>query len=161
MDRTLIDKYESGGALLKSAIADLSPAMLTWRPPADAGIGLWSIQQIIIHLMDSDLIWAGRMKMIIAEEDPIIIGFSESKFAARLFYDEQDAARAAEIFDLNRRQVAAMLRKLDDAAFARTGRHSDAGSITLATAVQWMANHVEHHVKFIREKRQWREARGQ
>ncbi|HEX4123576.1 MAG TPA: hypothetical protein VHY37_02555 [Tepidisphaeraceae bacterium] len=51
MDRTLIDKYESGGPLLKSAIAGVSPVELRWHPPADAGIGLWSIQQIVLHLI--------------------------------------------------------------------------------------------------------------
>jgi uncharacterized damage-inducible protein DinB len=152
---TLLDKYACGGATLKSAIAGLSADVLRWHPSADAGIGLWSIQQIVLHLMDSDLIWTARMKTIIAEDNPVIVGYDESKFADRLLYDEQDAARAAEIFDLNRRQFAAVLQKLGDAVFARTGRHAEVGTITLWTSVEWMAKHVDHHLKFIELKRRY------
>jgi len=154
MDRAIIDQYERGGQKLHNAILGLSPNDLRWVPPPDADIGRWSIQQIVLHLMDADLIWTARMKCIIAETDPLIVGYDESKFAAELFYDQQDADSAVRIFDLNRRQFALVLRKLPEAAFSRTGRHSERGSITLGQSVQWMVEHVEHHLGFIRRKRE-------
>lgn len=149
MDRKLIDAYEAGGAKLRAATAGLSLQDLLWVPDKNAGVGDWSIQQIVIHLMDADLIWSSRMKCIIAEDHPKILGYDESKFAANLFYDKQDAQLAVQIFDLNRKQFSKALRKLSDAAFERTGEHNELGSITLEQSVGWMVNHVNHHIKFI------------
>jgi uncharacterized damage-inducible protein DinB len=149
MDRSIIDQYEAGSAKLRAAIAGLSTQDLLWVPGKNDGVGLWSIQQIVIHLMDSDLIWASRMKTIIAEDHPRIIGYDETKFAERLFYDKQDPQLAVQIFDLNRKEFSKALRKLSDAGFARTAEHNERGSVTLGECVEIMVGHVAHHVKYI------------
>ena len=154
MDRKLIDQYESGGGKLQRSITGLSSEDLLWVPPPDARIGSWSIQQIVIHLMDSDLIWVNRMKSIIAEENPTILGYDESKFAASLFYDAQNAESSIGLLDLNRRQFTKVLRKLPDSSFSRTGLHNERGSITLGQSVQWMVEHIDHHLGFISKKRE-------
>lgn len=156
MDRkNLIEEYERGGQALARAIDGLTPQDLLAPPPADVpGLGTWTIQQVVIHLMDSDLIWTARMKSIIAEEHPTILGYDQSKFAANLFYELQDAQRAVRIFDLNRIMFAKVLRKLPDSAFGRTGMHNERGEITLDAALQGMVQHVAHHVDFIRLKRE-------
>jgi uncharacterized damage-inducible protein DinB len=156
MDRkNLIDEYEAAGNALAQAIAGLSSQDLLAPPPADVpGIGAWSIQQIVIHLMDSDLVWTIRMKSIIAEDHPQIIGYDESKFAANLFYDRQDVQTAVRIFDLNRKLFATVLRKLPDSAFSRTATHNERGEITLDVSLRAMVQHVSHHLDFIRRKRQ-------
>jgi hypothetical protein len=153
MDAKIIDAFETGGGKLRAAIAGLSPKELLWVPPPGAGIGRWSIQQVVLHLMDDELIWTSRMKTIIAEDNPQILGFDESKFAANLHPEAQDAQTAVEIVELNRGLFASVLRKLHDAVFARTGRHNDLGSFTLEQAVQWTTEHLEHHVLYINLKR--------
>ena len=153
MNPETITQFESGGALLRQSIAGLSKNDLLWIPPADANVGLWSIQQILIHLQDADIIWTGRMKRIIAEDNPPIIGYDESKFAANLFYDKQDPDRAIQLFDLNRKQFTKVLRKLHDATFTRTGQHNERGPITLAQCIPLMVGHVTHHIEFIHKKR--------
>lgn len=154
MDLAIIDQYEQGGQKLRDAVRGLLQTDMRWVPPPDADVGRWSIQQVVLHLMDSDLIWTARMKCIVAEDDPLIVGYDESKFAANLFYDQQDADGAIHIFDLNRRQFAGVLRILPDTAFARPGRHNERGAITLGQSVHWMVEHVEHHLGFIRRKRE-------
>lgn len=154
MDRKVIDEYEAGGSKLQRSIAELSKQDLLWIPPFDAGIGAWSIQQIIIHLLDSDLIWSSRMKLIIAEDNPKILGYDESKFAARLFYQDQDAESAIALFTLNRRQFAKVLRKLPDSSFSRTGNHNERGPITLGDSLEMMVRHVDHHLGFVAKKRE-------
>jgi len=149
----LVTEYERGGEKLKKAVAGLEKKDLLWVPAPDAGLGKWSIQQIIIHLLDADVIWASRMKSIIAEDHPTMLGFDEGKFAGTLCYNDQDADLAIRLFDLNRRQFCKVLRKLPDSALARTGQHSERGSITLGQSLQGMVEHVDHHLDFIRRKR--------
>lgn len=156
MDRkNLIEEYEAGARALAQAIDGLSSRDLLIPPPADVpGIGAWSIQQVVIHLMDSDLIATARMKCIIAEDHPQIIGYDESKFAANLFYDLQDTQAAVRIFDLNRKLFATVLRKLPDSAFSRTATHNERGEITLDSGLRSIVHHLSHHLDFIRRKRQ-------
>jgi uncharacterized damage-inducible protein DinB len=154
MNRAIIDQFETGGVKLKKAIDGLSRDELLWIPAAGAGVGAWSIQQIIIHMLDSDLIWSSRMKLIIAEDNPTILGYDESKFAAKLFYQDQDAQSAIALFGLNRQQFSKVLRKLPDSSFSRAGNHNERGTITLGDSVAMMVEHVAHHLGFVAKKRE-------
>jgi hypothetical protein len=150
MNRNSVEEYARGLGLIQYAIDGLTAAELASRP----GPGDWSIAQVVIHLMDSDLVGADRMKRVIAEENPTLLAYDENKWAKHLFYEEQSLETAVTIFDLNRRQMAAILRRLDDAAFARSGRHTERGVETLAQLVNDYAEHLDHHLRFVYEKRQ-------
>src|SRR5579862_9467014 len=114
MDQTIINEYEHGGETLRKAVAGLSDADLKAFPVP----GTWSIQQIILHLMDSDLIGSDRMKRVAAEEHPTLVGYDETAFSKRLGYEHLSADRATEIFRLNRLMTADVLRHLPDSAFS-------------------------------------------
>ena len=135
MDRHEIDHYIQGADVLSQAIRGLSTAERNAFPVP----GTWSIQQIVMHMMDSDLIAADRMKRVIAEERPTLIGYNETAFAKNLPYAELDADAACDIFAKNRHMMGEILRRLPDAAFERTGLHSETGEITVtvATAEAW------------------------
>ena len=152
MNRQIIESYALGGPELAESIKGLTQADFL-ATPVPSGGGTWSIQQIVLHLMDSDLIASDRMKRIIAEDNPTIVGYSESAFATRLFYEEAEPALAAEIFAKNRLLTAAILRRLPDPAFARFGTHNQRGRVTLAQMVAGYVDHLAHHLKFLRHKR--------
>ena len=133
----------------RRAIAGLSREDLLAFPVP----GTWSIQQIVIHLMDSELIGIDRMRRVIAEENPLLIGFDEKKFSQRLYYNENSPETAVTLVDLTRKEFAKVLRKLPGEAFARTGIHNEVGKVTLGELVQKYVRHLEHHLKFIAEKR--------
>src|SRR5258705_2226416 len=126
MNQDLIEQWEHGGEKLALAIRGLTDEDLTCFPIP----GKWSILQVVIHLLDSDLIATDRMKRIIAEDNPTLIGYDESKFVNNLHYDDQNAADAVKIFDLNRKMFAGVLRKLPESAFARAGTHNERGKVT-------------------------------
>jgi hypothetical protein len=104
--------------------------------------------------MDSDLVAADRMKRVIAEDEPALLAYDESKWASRLMYEEQPIETATSLFDQNRRQMAFVLSRVDEAAFSRIGRHSERGVLTLAQLVEDYAEHLDHHLRFIYEKRE-------
>lgn len=150
MDRSLIDQYEKGGDALRMAVRGLERQDLLAYPVP----GTWSIQEIVIHLTDSDLISADRMKRIIAEDNPTLIGFDETRFTKNLFYNEQSVEDAVTIFELNRRNFARVLKKLPDAAFDRIGTHNERGAVTLANLLAGSVKHLKHHMEFIVSKRE-------
>jgi uncharacterized damage-inducible protein DinB len=149
VNRELIERYAAGADVLGKSIEGLTRADLLAFPVP----GTWSIQQIVLHMMDSDLIAADRMKRVAAEDHPTLIGFNETAFAKTLAYDQVPAKEACEVFRLNRRITAELLRRLPDSAFSRMGYHNERGEVSLEQLLTTYTDHLEHHMKFLREKR--------
>ena len=152
-DRSVIDEYARGGEKLRNAINGLSRDELRAPPKGDASLGKWSIQQVVIHLMDSDLIAIDRMKRIIAMENPLLTGYDETLFAQKLMYDDQPAEDAVTILEMSFTLFGNVLRKLPDETFNRTGVHAERGMTTLGEYIVYMTKHMDHHLKFIHAKR--------
>jgi uncharacterized damage-inducible protein DinB len=153
MNRDLIEQYANGAEKLAQSIRGLTAEDIAAVPDADANVGKWTIQQVVIHVADCDMVFADRMKRVISEENPSLLAFDENKWAAALHYEDQSATDAAKLFELTRKQLATILRRLPESAFARSGMHNQAGKKTLADLVQGSVNHLEHHLKFIHLKR--------
>jgi len=148
--KALIDEYEAGGQKLKAAMAGLTKQEMLATPVA----GKWSMHQLVIHMQDSDAVAIDRMKRIIAEDKPpLLIGYDENKFVANLFYAEQSAEVAAELFDVSRKQFATVLRRVPDAAWNKFGVHNERGKLTLLEFVQSYVRHLDNHLKHAHEKR--------
>jgi len=144
----LIEEFETGGEKLRAAVAELTREEALVRP----GPGTWSVQELVIHLADSDAIVIDRMKRIITEHNPTLLRADEEAYAERLHCDAQSLDDAVTLFDLNRRQFARVLRELDDSEFQRFGTHEDLGQVTLAALIKHYSGHLDHHLKFLEAK---------
>ena|SRR5579862_2383359 len=149
MDQQLLNRYEAGPDTLRQAVAGMSEADLKAAPIP----GKWSTQQVIIHLADADVVFAERIRRIVAEDNPQLTVWDENKFAERLFYHDQSAADALTIIDLTHKQTSRILRKMSEADWQRKGVHSHRGPQTVTDVLTYAVNHIEHHLKFIAEKR--------
>ena len=145
----LVNDYLAGPKMLRDAVRGLTREQLLTRPVA----GKWSTLEVICHLVDFDPIIADRMKRVIAEERPALLGADENLFAAALAYHDRDLDEELTILDKTRSQMARILRKLPDTALERVGVHNERGPRTLEQLVQTAIAHIPHHVKFIDEKR--------
>jgi len=150
METAFIDAFEHGHKKLRQSIAGLTPEQLKAFPIP----GTWSIHEIVIHVADSDIIGADRMQRIIAMDNPILQSYDETLFTKNLFYHEQSVDDALLMMELNGRQFARVLRCLPESAFSRVGNHTEAGPISLTQMLHRCVNHVEHHLKFIYQKRE-------
>ena len=154
MNRELIEQYAKGGEKLALAVRGLTREdMLAMPTSNDPNVGRWSIHQVVIHLLDSDLIAMDRIKRMIAMPNPQIIGYDENLFIQHLMPDEQSAEDAIQILDLSFKNFARVLRKLPDEAFERHGTHNERGRTTAAEYITFMVKHMDHHLKFIHAKR--------
>jgi len=147
--RDAVERFVAGAPAPGEAIRDLTREQLLSFPIP----GTWSIQQIVLHLMDTDLIAAYRMKRIIAEDQPALDVYDETRFADRLAYDRQDASLACEAFRLNRLMVGNLLGGLPEEAFSRVARHPERGEMPLGAFVRLYVHHLAHHLRFIEAKR--------
>jgi uncharacterized damage-inducible protein DinB len=145
----LIESYLAGAGTLRQAVTGMKREQLTARPVA----GKWSTLEVVCHLADFDPILADRMKRVIAEDRPQLLGANEGKFAAALAYHQRDVEEELAIIDNTRRQMARILRTLPAEALTRTGVHNERGPLTLEQLLVGTTNHINHHLKFIMEKR--------
>src|SRR5271165_6339802 len=133
----LIETYLAGPFSLRHAVAGMSRAQLLARPVA----GRWSTLEVVCHLADFDPILADRMKRIIAEERPALLGADEKRFAAALAYHERDLEEELSILERTRSQMARILRTLPPQALQRVGVHNERGEMTLERVINTCINH--------------------
>ncbi len=151
MDQQLIETYAADAVKLRQSIEGLTPEELQAFPVP----GTWSIQQIVLHVMDSDLIGADRMKRVAVEPTmPTLLGYDETAFAQGLSYHDLDPQMACDVFEKNRLLTAESLRRLPPSVFDRKGHHNEHGELTLAEFLASYVEHLNHHLKFIRQKRE-------
>lgn len=150
MNRDRIDVFASGGQQLVDAYQGLTRDQLLAVPIP----GTWSLQQIAIHMLESDLIGADRMKRIAAMDCPLLIGYDEKAFSLLPGVNELDAQKACEIFASHREMLAVVLRKLPDQAFDRYGIHNEIGKVTLAEMVDKYIAHLDGHLVHVLKKKQ-------
>jgi DinB superfamily len=145
----MIEAYLAGPKALRQAVRGLSREQLVARPVP----GKWSTLEVVCHIADFEPIMASRMKRVIAEDQPQLLGASEVKFAAALAYQQRDLEEELAIIENTRRQMARILRPLPAEAFQRVGIHNERGPLTLERLVTTATGHIPHHLKFIEEKR--------
>ncbi len=153
---TLVENYLAGPKSLRQAVAGMSREQIVARPVP----GKWSTLEVVCHLADFDPIGADRMKRVIAEDKPNLIGADEKHFAKALQYHDRDLEEELAIIERTRSQMARILRKLPAEALARVGQHNERGQLTLEQLLTTMTSHIPHHVKFIEEKRKALELAG-
>jgi DinB superfamily len=150
MERQLIDKFAGGGKELRIAFRGLTRDDLLATP----GPGVWSIQELVVHLADSDAIAIDRMKRVIAEDNPTLLYADESAYVRELCCGSQSVEDAVVLFEVGRRQFARVLVSLPAVSFARAGVHSTRGPVTLEQMVVDYTEHLEHHLRFLYAKRE-------
>jgi uncharacterized damage-inducible protein DinB len=144
-----IDAYLESLPRLRRAVADLTPEQLRARPVR----GKWSALEVVCHLVDSEQAWCHRMKRVIAEERPLLIGYDEGRFSTALLYHQRELDEELTLLEGMRQQMARILRALPAAAWSRSGVHSERGLMTLEELLKAEAEHVPHHLNYILEKR--------
>src|SRR6478672_5806597 len=80
----MIEEYLAGPAAVRKAVAGMNAEQVRARPVA----GKWSTLEVVCHLADFDPILADRMKRVIAEDRPTLVGADENRFAASLAYHD-------------------------------------------------------------------------
>src|SRR5688572_10025155 len=114
---SLLARYEEGPAVVEAAVAAVTAAGTDAfdRRPAP---GEWTAREVVHHLADSEMTSAIRLRRLLAEDDPVIVGYDEAEFARRLHYDRPLDA-SLDLLRAARRTTADILRRLDEADWSR------------------------------------------
>lgn len=133
--------------LLETLLADLPGELLHWKPKADR----WSISEVLAHLSALEQVYAERVLRVMAEDSPPLAKYDLAGAKAREDYSRGSAGENLALFTRTRRSTLALLTGLPASAGARTGMHSELGSITLSHMLNEWANHDLGHLRQITE----------
>jgi hypothetical protein len=146
--RSLVERYRDGYAQVEKALAGIGPTELDARP----GAGTWSPREIVHHLADSEMTSALRLRRLIAEDAPVIVGYDQDEYARRLFYDRPIEA-SLEAFRAARACTAELLERLSPEQWQRVGTHSETGAYSVERWLEIYAGHAHGHADQIRRAR--------
>jgi len=137
----LIAQYKGGYDEVLKNLADFPRESLTAHPIA---VKL-SAAEIVHHLADSETTSALRLRRLLVEDHPLIQGYDQDQYAAKLHYNERDLAPALEAFRCARETTAQLLDLMTEEDWEREGTHSESGSYTTQDWLRIYAAHAHNH----------------
>ena len=144
----LIQQYEQGYEAIVAALEGITAA--EWE--AREGPDEWCPREIVHHLADSEMTSAIRLRLLIAQDEPTIIGYDQEAFVRNL-YSDRPVEPSLAAFQAARASTAPILRRLTDEQWQRTGTHSESGRYGVEEWLVIYANHAHEHADQIRRAR--------
>jgi hypothetical protein len=154
---SLLERFRRGPELLAMVLTGVFGEEEDFLPRP----GGWSIRQIAAHLADGELVGAHRMRLVAAEENPVLHAFDQDLWARNLDYARRKPKSSLESFRRLRAENHELLKDLPPAAWDRAGNHTERGHVTLRELVEGYAGHAEAHARQIQAIRdEYKKAKG-
>lgn len=144
--KELIARYAAGADEVARALEGIPEASWTAHPLP----GKWSVAEIVHHLADSEMTSAIRLRRLLAEENPVIQGYDQDQFAARLRYNERPVAPSLAAFGAARSSTVSLLEGMTEEDWRREGTHTESGRYTAEDWLRIYAAHAHGHADQIR-----------
>ena len=139
----LLERFRRGAEVLAVVTTGVAGTELDFKPDPKA----LSIRQVVCHLADSEAVGVMRLRQVLAEENPTLQSFNGELWADHLDYGKRKISGVIETFRRLRTENYELLKDLPEAAYSRTGNHTESGKVTLLDLVNGNTNHVEEHVQ--------------
>jgi len=143
---SLIRRYADGPDQLEAAIAEVPVEALTWRPAP----GNWSVHEVAVHCADSETNSHMRLRYLLGEERPTIVGYDQDRWAQVMDYHAHLMDAALLAVRAARANTVPLLRRLGEAQWTRQGTHSETGTYGVEEWLRIYAEHLEVHARQVR-----------
>lgn len=108
--------------------------------------GKWSATSVIAHLADSDLVWSNRLRFVLAQDRPKLVGYDQDLWAERLNYASRNAGEELALFAAVRAANLALLARVDQEDMMRVGVHAERGEESVRHMIALYAGHDLIHL---------------
>ena len=122
------------------------PRDVLQQPPQP---GKWSIAAILAHLADGELVFAHRLRMILAASPTPLTAFDQNQWAELFDYPSADAEASLDLFAAVRAANVSLVRRVPAALLQRSGTHEEWGTETAASLLRIEAGHDRNHLSQI------------
>ena len=133
-------------SLLAGLLHSASESVLSQSP----GPGKWSVQEIIAHLADSELVSGFRFRAMVGADDGVPIqGYDQDRWAEASNYARKDPQRSLELYRTMREGNLRLLKSLKPEQWKHYGIHSERGQESIETIARMYAAHDLNHLRQI------------
>jgi uncharacterized damage-inducible protein DinB len=154
---SVLARYKNGLDLLEDALSGLRDCDLDMRLPS----GGWSVRQIVHHIADGDDIWKLCIKMALgnAKTEFTLAWYrtlSQDEWTERWDYNHRSIDESLALLKSIRKHIIQLLERIPDGWSRSTDFRTATGEIErlpVGFVIGMQADHVEHHVRQIREIR--------
>jgi hypothetical protein len=141
----LVERYAQGAERVREALAKVPPEALQWRP----GEGKWSVHEVVVHCADSETNASLRIRYLVAEKEPLIVGYDQDAWARLFDYHAQPIEDSLAAAATARTRTVPLLRRMSEADWTKAGRHTESGPYTAEDWLRIYAAHLEGHARQI------------
>ncbi|HST04659.1 MAG TPA: DinB family protein [Chloroflexia bacterium] len=138
----IIEIFGNAYAELVHGIAAFPREMWDYRADFDP----WTIQEIIVHIADSESNSFVRCRRLIAEPGSAVMAYNEEVWAKELNYAKQDADDALQLFRWLRGNTYNLIKTLPASTWANTVQHSENGIMSMDDWLDIYTAHVSDHL---------------
>ncbi len=112
--------------------------------------GKWTMRQMLLHLVDTETVLFERMRRVLADENPLLMGFDENRWVEHLHYDQRSLATAEALYRVTRDSTIELALATTPAERAREGVHNEQGKRSFAHFAAMVHGHNAHHLEQVR-----------
>jgi hypothetical protein len=144
----LLSVYSAGPERVRQVINGLKSADLKAHPRA----GKWSIQEIVVHLADAEVMGSARVRQAFAEPGSTVVVYNQEIWAKEMAYQEYDTKTfyaSLMMFDALRLANTKLFRRAGAADWEKFIVHGEWGNISLRQLLELYADHSERHIEQI------------
>jgi len=141
-DRDPIDVLSQTAGVLARIVAEHPAPILKTRAYDDK----WSPNEILGHLVDTELVMGSRIRFVYCEEQPDIVGYDQDLWVARQRHNDREPAEWVENFRNLREFNLVLWKRMTSADLDRAGRHRERGLESLDTMLRMEAGHDLCHI---------------
>ena len=146
-----LDAAEKSPKQIAAAVSGLPDKTLRYKPAPDK----WCILEILAHLADMEILYAYRMRQMIADKSPVLAVIDQDDWARTLGYMEESPAELVALYGLNRYHNLQVLRRLELEDLKKSAYHPELKrQVTVAEIVQMMSGHGPNHLEQIEKLKQ-------
>ena len=128
-------------AAIRALIVEAGDRLRTRPEP-----GEWSVLECIGHIFDSEVVVSARVRWILAEDEPDIVGYDQALWVAELRHNDDDPALLLSAFEALRRANLDLWARRSVADRQRVGRHRERGPESYEMTFRLSAGHDRIHL---------------
>jgi hypothetical protein len=141
-----LDGAEESPKQIAAAVLGLPEKTLRYKPSPDK----WCIWEMLGHLADMEILYAYRMRQMLADKNPVIAPIDQDEWAKNLGYLESSPPELVALYGLNRHANVRLLRRLKEEDLQKSARHPELDHlVTVGDYVRMMSNHGPNHLEQI------------
>ncbi len=112
--------------------------------------GEWSPREVLSHLADSDLVTGVRIRMIVTQDRPVLVGYDQSAWTSRFGGLDSEAHDTVERWRVLRKANVRIYESLREEDWPRVGVHTERGEESVLLTIRLQAGHDRMHLDQLR-----------